>query len=279
MQTVNITPSVAFRVNHAVTFGAGFQAQWVDVKLYRKALLGTIPGTFPPVPVLGTAKAKADDWSYGWTAGVLLQPNCAWNIGFSYRSNMVANTDGHLKTHTQSPSFAAGQNNKFKAHAKIHFPHTFTLSGSMQVNPCWTLYMDVIRTLWSSTKNITINYKVAGVHQQDKTPQHWRDTWFISGGFNYKASECWSFRAGFGYEKTPTKDSTRVPALPDSNKHWLACGATYTRGKLSATLAYGHEFFKKARINLSDFAQHKGTLKGRVKTHIDLVSLQFNYRF
>lgn len=260
MQTVNITPSLAVRAFDWLTLGAGFQAQWTKVILKKRKILNASP------LVTGIANVEGDEWSYGWTAGILVQPTKEWNIGFSYRSKLDPDLDGTFKSPIRNA----------KAHAKVHFPHTFTLSTSLQLSPQWTLYMDAIRTLWYSTRNITIRVKTATGTSRDITPQYWRSTWFLSGGLNYKWNDCWAFRAGLGYDKTPTKDSTRVPAIPDANKLWLACGTTYTYKKFSTTLSYGHEFFKKARINLNLPAS--GTLVGTTKTHIDIVSLQFNMK-
>lgn len=262
MQTMNITPSLAFRINDIVTVGGGFQAQWTNVTLKSRKILNLDL-------VNGIAHVEGDDWAYGWTAGILFELTKYWNVGFSYRSKLEPDLDGHFKV-----SFPVHL--RFKANARVHFPHVFNLSTSFEIVDRWTLYMDVIRTLWITTKKIDIRVKQPTGTVVDSTPQRWRSTWFISGGVNFQMNKMWSFRGGYGYDKTPTQDSTRIPVIPDENRHWLAFGATYTCKKLDVTLSYGHEFVKKAKINLA--LPTKGTLIGRIKSHIDLVSLQLNYK-
>lgn len=258
MQTINITPSIAVRLFDWLSLGAGFQAQFVKVSLKKRKAFGP--------RLIGVGNVHGDDWGYGWTAGLLLQPTKAWNIGFSYRSKI----DSDLKGHFKSPFLNA------RARAKVHFPHIFTLSTSVALTPEWTFYMDAIRTLWYTTRDITVRVLTAGGVVKDITPQNWRSTWFISGGMEYKINHCWAVRGGLGYDKTPTRNSTRVPAIPDANKTWLAIGATYTYQRYSATLSYGHEFINKAKINLALPAS--GTLQGHVKSRIDLLALQFNVK-
>lgn len=262
MKTVNITPSLAVRVHEMITLGAGFQAQWTQVKLKSRKVLS-------PQLATGITQVKGDDWAYGWTAGALLELTKQWTLGLSYRSKLEPDLEGHFKVN--SPVHL-----RYKANARVHFPHIINISSRFDISNTWSLYMDVIRTLWNTTKKIDIRVKRPTRIEHDVTPQKWRNTWFISGGLNYQVNTNWSVRGGYGYDKTPTQDSTRIPIVPDANRHWVALGSTYTYNNMDVTLSYGHEFVKKARINLA--IPQRGTLVGRIRSHIDLVSLQFNYK-
>jgi len=79
-----------------------------------------------------------------------------------------------------------------------------------------------------------------------------------------------------------------VVSIPDTNKHWIALGTTYNMSQnLAMTLSYGHEFFQKGKINLPQgpatdanaSTYNKGSLVGKIKNRVDLVSVQFNYKF
>lgn len=284
MMTVNISPSVAYRVHDMVTLGAGLQAQYTKVKLKRS--VGIPVGTNK----IGTINLRVDDWDFGWTAGVLLNLTKQWNLGVSYRSNIDTKLEGKISI--SNPSFGTlvgitpvtipAFNSTGDATAKAFIPHVVTLSTSYALNNCWTVYGSAVWTNWKTTKNLTINSNLftnTGSNVRDVIEQGWKDVWFFSAGANYKINDCYSVRTGVGFDQSPTKDSTRIPALPDSDKWWLGLGLTHTMGKMSTTLSYGHEFFKKGKVNLKNNATlTKSTLVGKINAHIDFVSLQLNIR-
>ncbi len=290
MLSVNISPSVAYRIHEMITLGIGFQAQYTKVKLKRHASIPVFGAD------VGTVRLKVDNWNHGWTAGALLNLTKQWNLGLSYRSNIDANLHGKLyittplvtllNPQTQQPVTiipASGINGS--ASAKAFIPHTFTISSSYSITPKWTLYGSAVWTAWGKTKNLTIRSSIisaasTGTLGKEIIEQKWKNVWFYSAGVDYKINEAFAVRTGLGYDNSPTKNSTRIPAIPDSDKVWFGLGGTYTRGKWAATLTYGHEFFKKGKINLdNNVTLTKSTLNGRIKAHIDLVSLQINYRF
>lgn len=262
MFTVNITPSVAYRIHEMITLGIGFQAQYTKVKLTQN--IGYPIG----LGVIGGIRLKIDDWNHGWTAGTLLNLTKKWNLGISYRSNLDANLHGRISASIPAftiPANALGAglppvpvpfaafSDHGKSSAKAFIPHVVTLSTSYSINPCWTVYGSAVWTGWQKTKSLKINSNLtipanvipggptitpeASVVENIK--QHWKNVWFFSAGVDYKINEAFAVRTGLGYDKSPTRTSTRVPALPDSDKWWLGLGGTYTRGKWAVTVMPG----------------------------------------
>lgn len=272
MTSVNVVPSFALKIVDWLSFGAGLQMQYTKVELARKAFLAA------PLPMLDNlySLVSGTDWTMGWTAGLFGQITKAWKLGFSYKSKMISDINGYGKVHTLTGVDATP---RFQGNAKVYYPQIFTLSTSYDLTNCWTAYMDVIYTKWDIVKDITIStYPNAGP-SSDVIPLRWKNSWFASVGANYKWNENWSFRGGYAFDKSPTRTSTHVVSIPDSNKHWVAVGATYNMASnLSLTFSYGHEFFKKGKVNLTDQGV-KGDLIGKIKNRLDLVSAQFNYRF
>ncbi len=283
MTTINIVPSVAIKIIDSLAFGAGLQMQYNKVELARKAFLTNSN-------LLGGAQnlyslVSGNDWSMGWTAGLFSQVTKAWKVGLSYKSQMTANLDGQGQLATLTGTVPPG--GEFKAKAKVHFPHTFSLSSSYDLNSNWTVYTDVIYTKWNVVKDIFITSFRTPV-SQDVIPLKWKNTWFFSLGASYKLNENWTLRTGYGYDISPTRNANRVVSIPDTNKHWIALGTTYNMSQnLAMTLSYGHEFFQKGKINLPQgpatdanaSTYNKGSLVGKIKNRVDLVSVQFNYKF
>lgn len=270
MTTVNVLPSFALKIIDSLAIGAGLQMQYTKVDLVRKA---TISNLVPTYVTIG-----GNDWSMGWTAGLYGMLSKAWKAGFSYKSKMTANLDGTGSANPAS-AFVLGGISDFKANAKVRYPHIFTFSTSYDLNCAWTVLADVIYTRWSAVKDISVRSYTSGTaFSTDVIPLKWKNAWFFAVGTNYKLNDTWSVRAGYAYDMAPSRDVTRVVSIPDSNKHWLALGATYNMGKnLALSLSYGHEFFQKGKIGLVDAT--KGNLTGHMKNHVDLVSVQFNYKF
>ncbi len=93
LQTININPAVAWRPLPWLSAGAGFQAQYADGTLTNAIDFGTIgadrriPGAVPGGQD-GFARLRGDDWSYGWNAGVIVEPVAGTRLGVSYRSEI-----------------------------------------------------------------------------------------------------------------------------------------------------------------------------------------------
>lgn len=275
MTTINVVPSFALKIIDSLAFGAGLQMQYSKVDLARK---GTLTNANSPGTVSGSTFSNigGNDWSLGWTAGLYATLSKAWKVGLSYKSKMTANLDGNGELLSNGNQLVG-----FKSEAKVRFPHIFTLSSSYDINCAWTILADVIYTRWSAVKDISIRNHLPAAFNgvaTDVTPLNWKNSWFFAAGVNYRLSDTLSLRFGYAYDMAPSRDATRVVSIPDSNKHWLATGATYNVSKaMSLTISYGHEFFQKGKIGLTSTT--KGNLTGKVRNSVDLVSLQFNYKF
>ncbi|WP_010298596.1 OmpP1/FadL family transporter [Candidatus Odyssella thessalonicensis] len=270
MRAMNLTPSLALKLVDWLSVGTGLQLQYTTVELARKV-------TISPLGLPGTlySRVNGNNWSMGWMAGIFAQITKAWKVGLSYKSKMDCNITGQGEIGTLTGILV----DNFAAKAKVYFPAITTLSTSYDLTSKLTAYVDVIYTHWNIVKNITVtSFTNTNGTAQDVIPLRWKNSWFYSVGGNYKINDSWSVRAGYAFDNAPSRDATRVASIPDCDKHWVAVGATYSVGpKMSMTLSYGHEFFKKGKINLTDPV--KGTLNGRVKNHVDLIAAQFNYKF
>lgn len=114
-------------------------------------------------------------------------------------------------------------------------------------------------------------------------------------GANYQYSDAWLFRGGVAWEQSPLQsDKDRHPALPDSDRLWLSLGANYKINKQSSVdVAYSFINFTNANVNYTDGCSpagvspttgaactgNGGTVKGSYKTYLQLIGLQYNYRF
>jgi long-chain fatty acid transport protein len=79
IKTVNINPSLAYKVSNTFSIGAGVNVQRIDAKLSSDvtALNGT-----------GIFTLKADDVGYGYNLGATFQPSPSTRVGIHYRSSI-----------------------------------------------------------------------------------------------------------------------------------------------------------------------------------------------
>lgn len=286
LETTNINPVVAVKPISWLSLGAGVQIQYIDAKLTRAIDFGSIlaglgvPGT-SPFGSDGEVKLKADDWSVGFTAGVLIEPIPGTRAGVSYRSYIDQDLRGDARFKgvpsllQAIPTFQS-QN----ASARVSTPDSVDLSVYHEISDRWAVTGDVQWTNWSRFDELRVDFAEAGV-PDDVTQEQWRDSWFFALGTQYDPLDRVTLRAGLAYDQTPARDKYRTARLPDQDRYWIAAGVGYAfNAWISADLGYTHIFVRDADIDESVTAGPLTyQLHGHYDNAIDIVSLQGNLKF
>jgi long-chain fatty acid transport protein len=270
IKTININPSIAYKLNDVLSVGAGVSVQRIEAELTNFA------------GAAGHAKLAAHDTGYGFNFGVMAQLSPATRIGASYRSSIKHELEG-------SATFSgnAGLNSNMRADVKV--PDSASLSLFHALSPKWELMGDITWTGWSSVQNLQVIRSTAtglpapfgGPAGSTLTtlPFQWDDTWRFGIGANYKLSAQTKLRFGLAFDETPTNDLHRTPRLPDQDRTWVAFGVQHRISKAGVLEAgYAHEFIKDARVNVPVPAAG-GNLTGTFKNRADIVSLQYSHAF
>src|SRR5215470_5237773 len=163
VQTININPTVAWKINNMFSVGAGVSAQRLDTELtqavsYRAAALATgigaiIAGT--PAGSEGVFKLSADDWAWGWNVGVMAQVSPAIRLGVSYRSRVTftvkgdATFDNRPAALSVVPNVADGT-----VKADITLPDTVSVAVAYQLLPQLQLLADYTWTRWDVIQDL-----------------------------------------------------------------------------------------------------------------------------
>ena len=99
LSTLNVNPVLAWRPLPWLALGAGLQAQYAEAELTNAVDFGTIgasfgiPGAVPGAQD-GFVDVDGDDWGYGYTLGVLVEPRAGTRIGLGYRSSIEHELEG-----------------------------------------------------------------------------------------------------------------------------------------------------------------------------------------
>jgi long-chain fatty acid transport protein len=276
IKTVDINPSVAFKVSDAVSLGFGISYQMAEVKIDRSAIL--VP------PVESFAKIKIDDEQWGWNVGAMFNLSPSTRIGVTYRSTMDYDLTGTV-VFTGVPGLGSAVNG---VRASAEVPDTISWGIAHQVNPSWEILGDITYTRWSTIKAVplvtTSASAIAGAGVTlDTFNFQFKDTYRVGIGANWKWRSDFMWKFGVAYDKSPVEDAFRTTTLPDNDRWWIAIGGKYQMSK-QATLDFGyaHLFIKDAPINqLRGVAALplQGNVIGNYEADVNIFSVQFTYSF
>jgi long-chain fatty acid transport protein len=283
LTTVNINPSIAWKIDEHASVGFGVSALYADGELTQAVDGGLLVGA--PGSDDGKAKLTGDDWGYGYNLGVLLKPSDSTRLGIAYRSKVDLTIKGDAKVSGLSNPLNASRNGTQNAKLDLTLPDTLSLSGLHQLNPRWTIMADITWTKWSSLNELDVQLQDGS---ESVTPLQWNDTTRYAIGAVYKYNESWLFRTGAAFDQTPVPNARlRTARVPDADRTWLAIGANYKYNKqLSFDLGYAHLFVNNPDIKSSDAYDpgtglHTGfhTVDGSYDASVDILSAQVNWKF
>ncbi|WP_177176762.1 OmpP1/FadL family transporter [Faunimonas pinastri] len=288
--TFNINPMLSVDLTDWLSVGAGFQAQYLDIRYTGVgASLGqlSVPGVPLPLSLGANASLDGDSWAYGYNVGVLLKPREGTEIGIGYRSGLKYSIDSKL-TGSVTGSLL-GQSLltvplDLDATAKLETPAKLSVGVRQAITDRWRVMGGVEWDQWSRFKQVSVQAKdkvaVSGVGEITVPEQDivfgYDDGWFFSGGTEYDVSPKWTLRAGVAYELSPVGNSARQFRLPDVDRVSGSAGFTYKaceRCLIDASYAY------VAGVGDDHVQSSSGAVRGEVNADAHIVSLGFRYRF
>lgn len=269
IKTVNLNPSLAYKLTDTVSVGAGVSVQKLEAEL----------SSFTGVGALGNAELGADDIGYGFNVGVMVQPDTATRVGLTYRSSIKYELEGNA---VFTGAAGAAFNGDVRADLKV--PDSASLSFFRTLNPKWDVMADITWTGWSSVKRLDIIRTTASAggaagSTLSSLVFNWKDTWRFGVGANYKLNAKTKLRFGVALDETPTNDANRTPRLPDQDRTWIAFGVQHKLSKTSVLdFGYAHEFVDDADVNVT-VPPAPGTLTGTFENKADIISFQYSHLF
>jgi len=272
LKTVNINPSLAYRINDRVSIGGGLNIMLGTVDLTSAIDFGAIFGdTLQDND--GFADLTGDNFG---------------NLSTGFRSEIemkIRGTADFTLSGNPAIDIPIGASPQFKPtglNSTVDLPASFSLSASHQVNK-FTWLADVTWTGWSSFQELRIVFDNPA-QADGVTTYAWNDTYRFSLGFDYQQSDKLVLRTGVAFDESPVPDAEhRTVRLPGNDRTWLSFGLTYMFNKdMSFDVAYSHLFIDDAPINNtleSDTPQLNATVTGEYEASVDILSAQFNWYY
>jgi long-chain fatty acid transport protein len=291
LATININPSVAYRINDQWSVGAGVSFEYADAELSNAVDWGTIlvgGGFAPPTAsqnLDGTATVEGDDWGIGANVGLMFQPLDTTRFGLHYRSSVDHTLEGNATFNTPAAAAAAAQAAGLvntTVTADVTLPDIVSFSAYHAFNERWAILADVTWTNWSHLNELRIKF---GTGADDSvTTLDWEDAWRYSLGAIFKPTAPWELRAGVAFDESPIPNARRrTPRIPGADRIWVTVGAGYRFSEMiTVDFAYGHLFVDDPKVD-KDITEAenrlRGALVGEYDASVDIISAAVSFQF
>ena len=300
LQTVNLNPSVAWKVDSHWALAVGASLNYIDVKLTNAVDFATVcasrilaicpNGALPGQGNFdGFVKNTGDDISPGANFG-LLWSSADTRVSLTWRSEIKHHLKGNAKF--TAPSTLGGFNalpeplstelnamfTNSNIRADVTLPDSVDFSVYHQLTPRWGMAADAVWTDWADIQAIVIDFDnpltPTGIEELG-----FNASWRYALGLQYQLNAQWTFRSGTALDKSPTPNPVlRSARLPDADRIWLSFGASYRVSRqTSIDFGYSHLFVKDVGINR--LGATDDLLVGNYNSSVNILSLQANVRY
>lgn len=299
LKTIDISPSIAYRVNKCLSVAAGADILWAKAHLDLQT-----SATAGATLVDGFQRNTAEEWGYGYHLAVLWELSERTRFGINYRSHVKINADGESEqVFPTSAGLTAlglsGFRDTYPVHASVTLPSTLYISAYHAFTDEFAVMADVNWTDWSRFRTLRLRYDApvptlpvppAG-NAIGRTPtdtfEHWDDSVRVALGMEYTPCEKYQFRFGVAWDQTPVDTQFRTARIPDADRFWVGVGVGYALSKnMKVDLGYAHLFFKGANIDEHSPYRAQTTtpstaavLRGKFDTSVDIFGVQFRWTF
>lgn len=241
---ITIAPILAVKINECHSLGIAFNIQVERFKVDGlqnfadpavNPFLGEVPSVSP-----SDVTNRGYDYSTGFTPtiGWLWHINECLTFGLTYQ-----------------PKTSMPKLKKYKGflaqHGRLDIPQKIGAGIAWQFIPCATVEFDVEHIDWDQVKalkNSVVNSSgtLNQLGANDGPGFGFRNQLYYRVGLEYEFDDCWTFRAGYRWVRTPFtgKSNGTNLLLDDCVESFFTCGATWNLNEcneISGMFAYGFE--------------------------------------
>ncbi len=259
---VTLQPSVAYRVDEHLSFGAGLVAMYGILK--DSVAINNRP--FGALPDVADGKLELDDnrWGFGANLGVLYELSPATRFGLAWTSEIDLDFEARADFSGLGPGLQALLARRGLLDAKIDLgvtvPQTVTASVYHQLDERLALLGSLGWQQWSKFGQVEV-----GVASNDPrsltTDLDFDDTWQIALGAQYKLSTPWQLSFGVAYDSSFQDEDDVSPLLPAGSAWRFAAGAEYAASK-DLRYGFGVEYLYGGTLDVDKRGPVRGDLVG-----------------
>ena len=297
VKTLNINPSLSYKLSDSFSIGGGISYQRGKVDLKTAVNYSATAAAAGGVPLLtatlgpnleGQNTTSVDGDAWGFNVGGLFNVAPATRVGIHYRSSLDYKLDGNTSfsnvpaAFAGIPAAAAGTSNG-NVKLDLKTPDNLSFSVAHKLNDQWDLLGDLTWWHWSKIKQLPV-VRTSGPANGTTLSTlafNFDDTWRASIGANYKLNGPWTLKLGAAYDQSPVPNAeSRSVRLPDNDRYWLSAGAAYQVSR-NGKLDFGYTLVsaKNADINNDQRATGAGLVNGSYKAHVHVLGVQYQHTF
>jgi long-chain fatty acid transport protein len=260
LKTVEINPSVAYRINDKVAVAAGLRA------VYSEAIAKA------GIPVAKYQNLQGDGINYGYNFALSYRPTDETKFGLTYRSRIdLRMEDDSAELTLLGSTFESFGKASLPVPAALNVAAAYTLPSKTTVEFVYE------RTYWGDYKELNFDFTNATAEAQFGTPtaKNWQD----SNSYRFSVTQQynkWTAMAGFVIDESPIPSSTLNFETPDADSKTYSVGGRY---QLNESMNVG----LAALYNTKDDAAAANTTKGVIGTFSDstayIISGALEYKF
>ena len=249
LQTIEINPTIAYKVNERFSFGGGLRA------LYSKGIVRSADDVLPSVPF--GRLMKGDSWDFGYNLALHFKANENLDLAVTYRSkiDLTEKGDAWLTGVVEVPNVGPVPiGYEGGASVEIPIPATLTLAGAYTFGST-TVELTYERNYWSAYEYLDFNYSddinpVLDFVYGTPLPKYWKDSNTFRIGLTHQWNDRLTVMAGYAYDETPAPKKYLGYELPDSDANIFSAGFRY---KYSDQLNFGAALLydKKDKLTLA----------------------------
>ena len=254
--TMDFALATSYKLLDQLVVGASVFAEYLEARLTNR----------------GSDMNAHDNTAPGYSLGVMYKPFEDTRLGAAYRSRTIHKISG---PHYLGIYYGMDR-------AKLVMPEHVLLSAYQKMGK-FGLSAMARWTRWSRFDKLNISSSALNAagrgFNAPTVDEDWKNVWMLGAGVDYYYCKNLTFRAGVAHDEGAVKrPRTRTARVPDSNRWLGTIGASYQKGNWQLDLAYGHMFWKTARIN-NENRSAGSVLNGKYHSGLDLagVSLQYNF--
>lgn len=246
MFTVNVNPSVGYRVNDWLSVGGGVSFYWSELTFKQ-----FFPGFMLGLPTDPEFKAQGDGVGIGGNLGITVNITERQRLALTVRAPFEIEYEGDLDIGSQAAGAAApvGATEKSDFRSEIEFPMVLAAGYGIELTDTIRIEADVEWIEFSRFDTLPLEFgNNAPLVGLTEVPQDWDDTFTIGVAGDWRFAENWTARGGYQFYETPVPDHTFSPLIPDSNQHAFTAGLNFAFGRHAAELAYGYIWYEDREI-------------------------------
>ncbi|MDD9179400.1 MULTISPECIES: outer membrane protein transport protein [Aliivibrio] len=288
--TKELNLNIAYQVMPQLSVGGGVRYVMGEGHFGATAPKGAkLPGTNTPIPEGTTLKyMEGTDEALGWQVGTAWQINDTNRLGFTYKSEVKLDLEGHAKGIGFIPLSAVFPNLNLTKQGSmaLAMPATAELASFHQLTDSVAIHASVNWTDWSSFEKLEADFHDGKAPTMVKE-EHWEDNYRIALGGTYQLNQKITLRSGIAYDTSAVSDKNRTITIPETDRTWLSIGAGYEWSQnLSLDAGFTYIIAKDAPITESRGYESDneaqaigGSFNGETTGSVWLLGVQANYRF